>query len=95
MASVLKGSGGLTSNPLDAAKVFPLSRDSILDKMSRSRSINSAILMRYSPLWNPGALVPQVVLNAFRAALTATSTSAARPSGMGQMTSPVVGLMVL
>ena len=64
-------------------------------RMSRSRSINSAILIRIFPRSNPGVFNPQVVSKALRAALMAISTSASTPSGMEVRTSPVVGLTTL
>merc|ERR1719234_2557905 len=74
---------------------FPLSRDSRLARYSRSLSIKSASLLRSWPRAE-ASIVRQALPkeNAFRAAVTANSTSALSPSCTEQMVSPVAGFTV-
>jgi hypothetical protein len=76
-----------TSPILARIKALPLSSDSIDASLSMSRSISSAILIKYLPLSEPEQFGPQVLLNA--------STSAGRPSGMDVMSWPMAGLTIL
>jgi hypothetical protein len=84
-----------TSPILARIKALPLSSDSIDASLSMSRSISSAILIKYLPLSEPEQFGPHVLLNALWAASRASSTSAGRPSGMDVMSWPMAGLTIL